>query len=151
MKTVDAYRGFRDGYRGFRELSEEAKKIKFTVQIEKIITVEDVENIMITAVEGGIGYWANLLDDGIDFTNKPNGFPVSQYATALLICGSEIMFQDAEDEEEGEIWGLTIDKLLSGITQNIKERPHDCDLENMDAITADCIIQYALFGEIVYG
>ena len=36
----------------------EAREIKFTV--EKILTVEDMDDIMTTALEGGIGYWACL-------------------------------------------------------------------------------------------
>jgi hypothetical protein len=41
--------------------------------------------------------------------------------------------------------------ILKGIAQNAKERAWDADHRNGDATTADAIIQYAMFGEIVYG
>lgn len=132
------------------ELTKEAQKISFKIQIEKTVTAQEIEDIMVTALEGGIGYWACLLDDEPEFENKPKNIQTSQYAVELLLLGKTIKFQDAEDDE-GEIWELTIEKLLAGIAQNTKERPHDCNIEDGDDITADCIVQYALFGEIVYG
>lgn len=134
------------------QLTKEAKEIKFTITIEKTIKAEDIENIITTGLEGGIGYWACLLNIGKDWDNEPEDIPCSQYATELLLLGKPLHFADAEGDDDDEVvWELTIDKLLSGIKQNAEERPQDCDLDNIDSTTADCIIQYALFGEVVYG
>ena len=51
----------------------------------------------------------------------------------------------------GDKYDLTLERLLVGIQKNAEERPWDCDLENYDATTCDCIIQYALYDEIIFG
>jgi hypothetical protein len=56
---------------------------------------------------------------------------------------------DKEDPEE--VFTLTLTKLISGFRQNYIEREWDNYLENGDAETVDSIIQYALFGKLVYG
>lgn len=126
-------------------IKEEKGKI---YEIKTSVTGEDIENIVVTALEGGIGYWASL-DTVPEWDAIPEGLPMSQYATQLLLEGKTIGFTDTEDDDER--WQLDLQKLLKGIGLNMKERPHDADLGNMDSTTADCIVQYALFGEVVYG
>jgi hypothetical protein len=41
--------------------------------------------------------------------------------------------------------------LSNGIKLNAIHRPHDADPDRGDATTCDCIIQYAMFGKVVYG
>ena len=67
----------------------------------------------------------------------------------ILEGGKSIWFIDAEDDYER--YELTLDKLLNGIALNAKNRPHDCDIDNGDGITMDCIIQYALFDDVIFG
>lgn len=131
------------------ELQFDEKKVVGTATITKNITEKDVENIMVTAIEGGIGYWACLHNDKPEWKDKPKTEPSSMWATKLLIEGKEVIFTDTE-EEEGE-WVLTLEKLIKGYQLNCVERPFDCDLEQGDATTADCIVQYALFDKVVYG
>lgn len=126
------------------------KKVVGTITIKKSVTVDDVENIMITAIEGGIGYWACLLNDRPEWNDQCKGESTSEFAANLLLKGKSVWFQDAEEDDEAP-WELTLTKLLNGLAQNAKERPHDCDLEQGDATTADCIVQYALFSKVVYG
>jgi len=133
-------------------LNPEIAKKTYKIQVDKQITVEDIENIMVTAIEGGIGYWSVLKANTPEWVNKPKGLPVSQYATQLLVEGKEVVFFDSEEnEKDADHWTLTLEKLLNGIVKNTNERPQDADLDNMDALTADCIVQFALFDEVVYG
>ena len=53
--------------------------------------------------------------------------------------------------EEDEKYELTLEKLLNGIKLNTENRPDDCDIDDGDANTMDCIIQYGLFGDIIFG
>jgi hypothetical protein len=129
------------------ELIDSECKSKFKIQVEMTVTPYDVENIIITAIEGGIGYWACLLNDEIEFDNQPDDIPVSQYATELLLLGETIKFADTE--EFSEIWELTLEKLLLGIKLSMEDEPFD--LNDLDAEQSDCIVQYALFGELIYG
>jgi hypothetical protein len=113
------------------------------------LTEEDIENIMVTGLEGGINYWAGLNNTGILWDDKPDSEPNSTWATRILIQGGEVKLFDVEDEND--CWVLTLDKLIKGFESNYVKRPHDNNLEQGDATTADCIIQYALFNEIVFG
>lgn len=120
-----------------------------TVTFKKELTEQDIENIMVGALEGGIGYWAGLKRTGV-WVDKPESEPTSTWATKLLLEGETILLYDIEDEGE-EYYPLTLKNLIEGVERNYEERPHDNDLENADAGTCDCIIQYALFDEIVFG
>ncbi len=124
-------------------------KVVGKILIEKPLTEYDIENIIVTGFEGGIGYWSVIDNTGLNWIDKPKGEPTSTWATQLLLDGKSIRLFDVEDEDEG--WLLTLDNLIEGYRLNYINRPHDNDLENGDATTADCIIQYALFGKVVFG
>jgi hypothetical protein len=113
------------------------------------ISENDIETIIVNGMEGGIHYWAGLNNTGIEWEEKPKDEPRSTWTTKLLLEGKEVEFFDIEDESDR--WTLTLEKLIQGVQLNINNRPHDCDLEYGDATTSDCIIQYALFGKIVFG
>lgn len=125
------------------------KKVVGKAKIEVELTEDDIGNIMINGLEGGIGYWAGLNNSGSLWEEKPKGEPLSTWATKIILEGHSVKFYDVEDEEEE--WELTLEKLINGYAQNFKERPFDNNVEEGDAITVDCIIQYALFGKLVYG
>jgi hypothetical protein len=129
------------------EFSE--KKVVGKIEIPLELTEYDIENIIVTGLEGGIGYWACLDNNGSDWEAKPKGEPVSTWATKLLIDGKSLRLLDEEDREEG--WLLTLDKILEGYRLNYINRPFDNNIDNGDIVTADCIIQYGLFGKLVYG
>ena len=128
-------------------LKEEVSEKTYDVKITKQVSAKVLECIIIDAIESGLDYWA-----GIDNSNwnKPAGLSLSQYAAELILTGKEVKFYDIEENGEDEDWILTLDKLLKGIALNEVERPFDCDLSDYDSSTVDCIIQFALFGEIVY-
>ena len=114
------------------------------------LTANDIDSIVCGAIEGGIGYWARI-DRGKTnhWVEKPKNITASDWVTVLLLNGVPVWFHDCEDPEEK--WELTLAKLQKGFELNYMHRPHDCDLDNADASTYDCIIQYALFGKLVYG
>lgn len=89
------------------------------------------------ALYSGISYWASTVD--IVPSKMPEG------ATAISECltrGSKIKIYDTEDEK----WlTLTLKKFLKGV-----ELYDRSNFDDMDAADADCIVQLALFGEVVY-
>lgn len=119
----------------------------FMVQITKEFTEDDLENIMITALEGGIGYWACL--DNSDWNQQPADMPTSEYAWKILRDGGTLHFLDEEDD--GAEYFLDLSSLLDGIGKCIVNKDWDGDMDNIDAIVADMIIQYAIFGSVIYG
>ncbi|MEI6296205.1 MAG: hypothetical protein WCO84_00985 [bacterium] len=141
-------------YKNFFDEFGSAKGGLETFEINVIVKInaEQIDNIISLALDsGGITYWAGLNTKTDEWKEKPKGIYYSSYATYLLLTGQAVTFYDEEGEiDEEEEWALTLPKLLDGIRLNYNNRPFDCDLENMDVETADCIIQYALFGEIVF-
>ena len=130
------------------------KKIVGTAKIEIGLSENDIDNIIVTGLEGGINYWAKLQNVGELWKDKPKEVSISQWVTHLLINGYEVQFSDTElmeGEDDYLFPSLTLDKLMKGYAQNHKERPWDSSIENGDATTSDCIIQYAIFGKLVYG
>lgn len=125
------------------------KEIVGHVTVTAPVSANDIETIMVNGMEGGIGYWAMLDNSGEQWNEKPKDIPLSQWATKLLIDGKPVRFMDRETGQY--LPYLTLSRLLQGYTQNIHERSWDADLENGDATTADCIIQYAIFGKLVFG
>lgn len=136
------------------------KEITYT--IERKLTVGEIKDVITTAVEGGIGYWACLLNDDPIYEKAREDLRKVQedvfYCDIIykvLEDGNEIKFQDADDLDEGEIWSLTWDKLMTGIKiyeekygKSVHKAMEEADF---DANDADMIFQYALFGELIYG
>ena len=124
---------------------------KFKVQIVKEYTEEEMQDIVITALEGGIGYWACLDNTTPEFKNEPKDTPTAVWCWQLLKEGKSLRFIDAEDVDEGETWWLTLQMLLNGIGSAIAKGYWDGDMDNVDGDVGDSIFQLAMFGDIVYG
>jgi hypothetical protein len=118
------------------------------------VTESDIENIIVTSFEGGSKDWMGLDNSTPEWEDQPKDEPNSTWATKLILEGKEVTVYDIEDEttvdDDGNPLTITLDKLLKGIAKNYKERPHDCSMETGDSTTADCIVQYAVFDEVVY-
>lgn len=130
--------------------------IIFPKKIEACITFEyseeDLKDILITALEGGIGYWACLCNDGDEFKDQPKDMPTSEWCWELLKQGKPIEFIDEEEEDENiNSVVIYLDNIYDGIRGAIENRVWDGDMDSLDALVADAIIQYAHFGDIVYG
>jgi len=141
-------------------------EIKFTV--ERLLTVEDMDDIFTTAVESGyegIGYWA-VLDNTTPEWKKASKQIKDAGAdaywgtvmTKVLLNGDAIRFYDAEADEDDlqddEIWFLDMEKFKNGCKLYEANRGSliKClESGNFDAVEADCLVQYAVFGEIVFG
>lgn len=120
-------------------LKKQSKLLRF--EVKTYVTAVTIENIIVSALEGQSNYWAGVDNTTIEWRDKPEGMPVSQFATNLLLDGKKVVLYDIEDENE--TWDLTLDKLLSGIGKAMSENR---DYED----EADTVLQYALFGELVY-
>lgn len=117
--------------------------------IKRNVTEEDIETVIVNGFEGGIGYWAGLDTSPDEWKDIPHNEPTSMWATKIILNGGNVFIYDREDVSER--WVLNLKKLIRGIELNYHRRPSDNELSQGDATTFDCIIQYALFGEIVYG
>jgi hypothetical protein len=129
---------------------ENTYKIKCELELKERLLAD----IICTAVEGGIGYWATIDNTTIAFGEcYKRDLCTSEAVWDIIKNGGEVvLFDNEEDQPEvGKTWTLTLEKFLKGVSTNMTCRPFDCDPEDCDAVMADCIIQYALFDEIIYG
>lgn len=122
------------------ELTKEAKAMSFPVETK--VSAEEIENIIVSSLEGASSYWCGLDNTTTEWNDKPKGMPVSQYVVQLLLEGKSVKLYDIEDEDEQ--WDLDLQKLLKGIGKAMGE---NYDIED----DVDEVLQLALFGELVYG
>lgn len=63
--------------------------------------------------------------------------------------GNELKFYDSEQEEHV---GFTLEQARKNLkSEDVTKHIMDMLNENDDAITADCILQTALYGEVIFG
>ena len=131
----------------------------FDINVETTykLTKTDIEDLIVTALCGGVGYWACLDNSRPEYDKQPKHESVDTWTAKILLNGGKVYFLDEEDRST--VWELTLEKLLDGIKKYI-EGGHDrygafhgngIDMGNIDAECADMIFQLALFGEVVYG
>lgn len=120
------------------------------LNINVTVTEEDIDDIMAGALEGGITYWCDEA--------KVVGEYLGEYGSEQISRGGRLLLHDFEEDETHM---LDKEKFMKGLKMYI-ENPHPYDiLETInnklgidtcvaDATVCDMIIQYALFGEVVY-
>lgn len=119
---------------------------------------EDVS--LLLTLSDGFDYWGHLDYDDAEYKAARNhmkdaGLYVEngtyfEDILAFMICDTDYPVY-VVDEEEGEYYRITKDSLENGFLLNLQNRPEDGSLEDGDAETGDCILQYAIFGDIIYG
>ena len=131
------------------------EKIILKVTMEHEFTIQDICDLMVTALEGGINYWCRkaekkLNSDGTYFGVAEEDQNKVDYASDLIAYNGTLILYDAESDDK---WELTLDKFLEGIKRQCINRSIALSdlLDNHDACDADCIVQYAIFNELVFG
>lgn len=114
-----------------------------------IVTQEDIDEIMVLALEGGINYWCNEAEVAEDEY-------YGEFASEQISRGGSLKLHDSEIDGTCT---LTVDKFIKGVQLAIAEGygsdwlGDDARLDTgmMDGEAADIIVQMALFGEVMYG
>jgi len=125
----------------------EDKKFNIHINMNVDLTQKDVDDLMCTALEGGICYWCGRAE--------VVGEMLGEYAHEQISRGGTLILHDAECPDK---WELTLEKFLRGVELYIKNGDRVMvedfklvDFGELDAEDADCIVQYALFGRLVFG
>lgn len=115
-----------------------------------VLSEEDIDCIMSGALDGGISYWAykaEVVEDEY----------LGEFASDQISRGGSLRIYDRED---GEIYLLTLEKLLKGFSMAVSlgyddgwiDTPENTvDMCSIDAQGCDVIVQLALFGDVIYG
>jgi hypothetical protein len=130
------------------------------IKIETIVPREVLENVCVTALEGGSNYWYYLSDDAVKLIRK--AVPKSEdlyLSTAILKAvldhDVEVPINDAEDEDEvlGHISKKTIQERIQKLSNDDSSKwalEREMKGEG-DADSSDVVFQYIAMGEVVFG
>lgn len=121
-----------------------------TIALEFPVTVDDIDSIMTTAFEGGITYWCYCAKVvGGDYRGAAYAAEVISRDGAL-----DLLYQDGDARKAAR---LTLERFMDGLRLYATKRgglPLDAngiDTGQIDVVQADLIVQYAIFGEAVFG
>jgi hypothetical protein len=129
------------------------------ILIKKVVSREILENICITALEGGSNYWYYLSEGAIRIIR--NAVPKSEepylanaILKAVLDHNAKVPISDAEDEDE--VLGYLSNETLQERIQKLANSDDIWALENEinnsgDASSSDVVFQYMVMGEVVFG
>lgn len=128
-------------------------EVKDFIVLKTIISREVLENIFVTAIEGGSSYWAEIPENEIEvvYANSKNGKAFSErLLEAVYDNGVNINIYDAENPDD--ILG-TLSK--STMQQRLDECPYWALRQEMDeqgdAESSDVVFQCLVMGEVIFG
>ena len=121
---------------------------KYTVrpEIEVNLNQQDIDDIMAVALDGGICYWCRKAEVVGEY--------LGEYASDQISRGGALILHDAES---AQTWELTLEKFLKGVKLYFEQGCHvqvednAIDTCDIDANDADCIVQFSVFGEVMFG
>lgn len=121
------------------------------VSFSVVVTPDDIDDIMVSALEGGINYWCSKAEVVGEY--------LGEYGSEQISRGGILKLYNLE---ENKVYELTKEKFLKGLEKYIKNpiysdflefKDHEIRLDTgyADADVADTIIQYALFDDVIFG
>lgn len=126
------------------------------------LTVEDekIASALISAFEGGSNYWYMIQKAG-----KPKGEPalwpyredssrIYSHVDYPMNPGGYLLISSTEEPEKGN-FRLSRSRIEKGLqlmaaSKDYSHHFRDLMSDNADAITGDVLLQFALFGEVLY-
>lgn len=127
--------------------------------VTREVTREVLENVFVTALEGGSNYWYYLSEGAIRIIR--NAVPKSEekylaiaMVKAVLEHNVRIPINDAEDEDEilGYLDMKTLHQRLNRLANSDDSSALTNELDGYgDASSSDIVFQYLVMGEVVYG
>lgn len=134
---------------------------RYTFDVQYTLGEQDMNDVLTTAIEGGIDYWAQYVEinraadltvvsahvvDAEDAADDPENVKVLVIDAMIVARGVQMILSAHASNDDDERTKCTIrrdlfDQVMSLFTPDI----------DVDADAADCIVQAGLFGEVVYG
>lgn len=133
---------------------ETEKKFEICTKTTVYLTQQDIDDIMVAALEGGINYWCWRIVVQGDY--------LGEYASEQISRGGKLaVWIDEPFEDDKTCYMLDRDKFLAGFKLWLEKGGDSYDVIDysdgsvdcgqIDVTCADEIVQYALFGEVVFG
>jgi hypothetical protein len=131
------------------------------INIEKEVSRDVLENIFVTALEGGSNYWYYInpqncrkIRDAVSREDEKD-FSMA-FAKAILDKGVSVEIHDIEDMENDEPIGVINEQTIMHGLQKMVDVGDGWALfdeiaEQGDATSSDICFQYMALGEVVYG
>lgn len=126
---------------------------KVIIHKEIEVTAEDIDDILCGSLEGGSTHWFYRVE--------VIGEYLGEYASEQISRGGKLKFHVDEpfDESDTEWYELDKEKFLVGLQKWLNDYSdvgrvlykNKLDCAEIDAGMADSIVQFALFGEEIYG
>ena len=130
------------------------------MKLEIELSREVLEDIFVTAIEGGSNYWYFLSKDAINRIRKAVPREVDEVLStatlkAVLEYGVAVPINDVENEEDIIGW-ISIETMNERLQDLYNNRDLRWALEahierDGDADSADVVFQYLTMGDVVYG
>jgi hypothetical protein len=130
------------------------------IKIEIIVPREVLENVCVTAIEGGSNYWYYLSEGAVRLIRKavPKSedlFLSTAILKAVLDHDVEVPISDADDEDEvlGYISKKTLQERIQKLWRDDSSRwaiEREMNGDG-DAESSDVVFQYMAMGEVVFG
>lgn len=108
-----------------------------------VIKEKDIDDIMVTALEGGINYWCDSVDINHNPANK-------EYASEIIAYGGELGLNSMEGGKFVLYRNMIVDGIDKAMT-HFGYDSFDSFMDNLDADLADAIVQFAIFHELRFG
>jgi hypothetical protein len=128
-------------------------EVKDFIVIKTIISREVLENIFVTAIEGGSSYWAEIPENEIEvvYANSTKGKAFSErLLEAVYDNGIDINIYDVENPDDilGTLSRSTMQQRLSDCPYWALRLEMD---EQGDAESSDVVFQCLTMGEVIFG
>lgn len=127
--------------------------IKITQEI--FVTKTMLEDLIVTAIEGGSNYWYWLDRNEMDEKLPANGDPLAIRLANRLYDDEGFKLNVYDCQEQEHVLGVITHKSCVDSFEILKDKDPDVFenivLDNWDANDADCFFQVAVMGEIVFG
>lgn len=136
----------------------------FTTSTQVDLSAEWVSDLLITAFDsqyGGSWYWVNEDDDvtsvralgGDEWAAVEMDLADTDVSSWLIkVLRSEGRCAVLDKTALDRAWALIVNErpIRSDLVEQFTRSMHDGDLD-VDADAADCLVQIALFGQVIYG
>lgn len=128
----------------------------FTVKIEKQMDITYDGLVNLFSMLDCCRYWARMECDKDEYLQAKkeladkksgDGIYFEEVLIKVLENNKVLTFIDFADGTKNY---LTLNKLMQGISKHLSEANIE-DFEDIDGDDADCIFQYALFDDVIYG